>query len=380
MLARPRYPCLIAAGYLIAGTTLLILLALLAGLSRLAANTGGDDLAIVLPRAALVDEGARNISPEQVGIVSALPGIARDRDGRTMTAPQFVAYARIRSKDGPPGSVLIRGVTPEFFRVIDDRFRIVSGRLPRAGNEELVAGIGASDSFVALDPGSSIKIRRSSIWHACGTFVAGGGFWESELWTSADALRAAYGNSSDVTSIWIKLSSPGEYDVLAKALRSDPRLESLSVHRQPDFYAAQSGFLEHFAYVAILVVSVALGSGAILASANSIAIALRGRRRELAVMRALGFRRRDLAISLMLEVWLIGLLSTSIVVLMGAMFWDGHAIDSATFGRAVHFEAALNCKVALLTLAYILALGIFAAILPIRKVVVAPLVTSLRDE
>jgi hypothetical protein len=46
----------------------------------------------------------------------------------------------------------------------------------------------------------------------------------------------------------------------------------------------------------------------------------------------------------------------------------------------VHFEAALNCKVALLTLAYILALGTFAAILPIRKVVVAPLVTSLRDE
>ena len=380
MLARPRYLLLIAAGYLIAGVTLLVLLTLPAGLKRLATQTGGDDLAIVLPSAALVDEGARNISPEQVAIISALPGIARDRDGRAMVAPQFVAYAKIRRKDGLPGSLLIRGVTPEFFKVVGDRFSAVSGNLPRVGHEELVAGIGASNSYVALDPGASVKIRRNAVWRVCGTFSAGGGFWETELWASADALRAAYGNSNDVTSIWLKLSSPGVYDLLAKAVKSDPRLKGLSVHRQRDFYAAQSGFLERFAYIAILIVSVALGSGAILASANSIAVALRGRRRELAVMRALGFRRSNLALSLMVEVWLIGLLSASLVVVMGALFWDGHAINSSTFGRAVHFEAVMDWKVMALTLAYVLALGTIAALLPIRKVIAAPLVGALREE
>lgn len=380
MLARPRYLLLVAAGYLIAGTTLLVLLTLPAGLKRLAAQTGGDDLAVVLPTAALVDEGARNIVPEQVAIVSALAGIARDGDGRAMVAPQFVAYTRIRRKDGSPGSLLIRGVTPEFFRVVGNRLGTVSGNLPREGHEELIAGIGASNSFVALDPGASVKIRRNAVWQVCGTFSAGGGFWETELWTSADALRAAYGNSNDVTSIWLKLSSPGAFDGLAKALRSDPRLQGLGVHRQRDFYAAQSGFLERFAYVGILIVSVALGSGAILASANSISVALRGRRRELAVMRALGFEGNNLALSLMIEVWLVGLLSAALVVAMAAMFWNGHAIDSATFGRAIHFEVVLDWKVALLTLTYVLALGTFAALLPIRKVITAPLVSALREE
>lgn len=380
MLARPRYLLLIAAGYLIAGTTLLVMLTLPAGLKRLAAQTGGDDLAIVLPSAALVDEGARNVSPEQVAIISALPGIARDGRGRAMVAPQFVAYAKIRRKDGLPGSLLVRGVTPEFFQVVGDRFGKVSGNLPREGHAELMAGIGASSSFVALDTGASVKIRRNAVWRVCGTFSAGGGFWETELWASADALRAAYGNANDVTSIWLRLSSPGAYDALAKALQSDPRLKGLSVHRQRDFYAAQSGFLERFAYIAILVVSVALGSGAILASANSIAVALRGRRREFAVMRALGFRGINLALSLMVEVWLIGLFSAALVVALGAIFWSGHAIDSATFGRAIHFEAVMDWKVMLLTIAYVLALGTLAALLPIRKVIAAPLVNALREE
>ena len=380
MVTRPRYLFLVSVGYLIAGFTLLVLLTFPAGLKRLAAQTGDDDLVVVLPTAALVDEGARNIPPEQVAIVSTLPEIARDEGGRVMAAPQFVAYTRIRRKDGSPGSLLIRGVTPEFFRIVDDRFKMVSGSLPREGQEELMAGVGASSSFVSLEPDANVKIKRNAIWKVGGTFSAGGGFWETELWTSADALRAAYGNSNDVTSIWLKMSSPKAFDGLEKALKSDPRLQGLSVHEQRDFYAAQSGFLERFAYVAILIVSVALGSGAILASANSIAVALRGRRRELAVMRALGFRRNALALSLMVEVWLVGLLSAGVVVILGKMVWNGHAIDSATFGRAVHFQVFLDWKVASLTLAYVLVLGTLSALLPIRKVVVAPLVNALRDE
>ena len=380
MAARPRYLLLVAAGYLVAGITLLVLLTLPAGLRRLAAQTGGDDLAVVLPRAALVDEGAQNISPEQVALISTLPGIAHDDDGHAMVAPQFVAYVKTRRKDGLPGSLLIRGVTPEFFRVVGDRFRTISGKLPREGHEELMAGIGAANAFVALDLGASAKIKRGIVWQVCGTFSAGSGFWETELWTRADVLRAAYGNSNDVTTMWVRLSSPGEYGLLVKALQSDPRLNGLSIHRQRDFYAAQSGFLEHFAYLSILIVSAALGSGAILASANSLAVALRGRQRELAVMRAIGFRGTDLTLALMVETWLVGLLSATLVIALGAMFWNGHAIDSATFGRAVHFEVVLDWKVALLTLAYVLALGTLAAILPIRKVITAPLVEALRDE
>ena len=100
MVTRPRYLFLVAVGYLIAGFTLLVLLTFPAGLKRLAAQTGDDDLVVVLPTAALVDEGARNIPPEQVAIVSTLPEIARDEGGRVMAAPQFVAYTRIRRKDG----------------------------------------------------------------------------------------------------------------------------------------------------------------------------------------------------------------------------------------------------------------------------------------
>lgn len=185
-LARPRHTLLIAFGFIVAGITLAVLLTLPAGLKRLAGNTGSPDIAVVLSGNSFNESGAV-FKPELAALVGSLPGIAHDAQGQPLVAPQFVANARLRRSDGSTATVLVRGVTPAFWDVLGPATSMHSGRRFAAGKDELIAGVAAARGFVALDTGATARIRDTP-WHVTGEFAAGGGFWESELWTDMAAL------------------------------------------------------------------------------------------------------------------------------------------------------------------------------------------------
>src|SRR2546430_15275935 len=98
-LARPRHLVLIVAGFAIADMTVTPLIAIPQGLDRLAGSTGRGDIAIVLGASAQ-GEADSMLKPELAALISGLPGIAHDGEGRPLVAAQFVTQIRLRRTDG----------------------------------------------------------------------------------------------------------------------------------------------------------------------------------------------------------------------------------------------------------------------------------------
>jgi len=377
-LVRPRHTLLIAFGFVVAGVTLAVLLTLPAGLKRLAGNTGLPEVAVVLSGNSFNESGA-SFKPEIAALVSSLPGVAHGQDGQPLVAPQFVVDTRLRRTDGTSTTVLVRGVTPVFWEVLGNATSMQSGRRFAAGKDELIAGVASARSFVALDTGATTSVNRNP-WHVSGEFAAGGGFWESELWTDMAALQAAYHAQGAVTCLWVKLTSPAAFKTFKNALEANPQTQGLHALRQRDYYSLQTTFLKYLILAATEVIAVALGLGAILAIVNALGMALAARRRELAIQRAVGFRRAALALALLIEVLVIGAVCAALAVLVAWLAVNGHEIGSSTGGSAIEFRMHVGSSVIGWTFVYVLILGVLSALWPIARAVRAPLTKTLQDE
>lgn len=377
-LARPRHTLLIAFGFVVAGITLAVLLTLPAGLKRLAGNTGSPDVAVVLSGNSFNESGGA-FGSGLAALVGALPGVAHGDRGQPLVAPQFVANARLRRIDGTTATVLVRGVTPMFWEVLGHATSMRSGQRFAAGKDELIAGVAAARGFVAVDTGSTISIHRTP-WRVTGEFAAGGGFWESELWTDMAALQSVYHAQGAVTCLWVKLSSPAAFEAFKQALRDNPQTQGLHAILQRAYYTRQTSFLEYLIVAAAEVIAVALGLGAILAIVNALGMALAARRRGLAIQRAIGFRRAALAAALLVEVLVIGAACAAIAVLVAWLAVNGHEVGSSTGGSAIEFRMHVGASVIGWTFAYVLILGVLGAIWPIARAVRAPLTRVLQDE
>jgi putative ABC transport system permease protein len=377
-LARPRHTLLITFGFIVAGITLAVLLTLPAGLKRLAGNTGSPDIAVVLSGNSFEESGA-SFKPELAALVGSLPGVAHGKKGQPLVAPQFVVDTRLRRTDGTTATVLVRGVTPVFWDIVDHAISMRSGRRFAAGKDELIAGAAAARGFVALDTGATTSIHKSP-WHVSGEFAAGGGFWESELWTDMATLQAAYRAQGAVTCLWVKLTSPAAFKTFKKALHDNPQTEGLHTLRQRNYYTRQTSLLKYLITVATEGTAVALGLGAILAIINALGMALDARRRELAILRAVGFRRGSLALALLVEVLVIGAACAGIAALVAWFAVNGHEVGSSTGGSAIEFRMHVGAGVIGWTFAYVLILGVLSALWPIGRAVRAPLTKTLQDE
>lgn len=378
-LARPRHTLLIAFGFLVAGITLAVLLTLPAGLKRLAGNTGSPDVALVLPGNVFASESSGSVRPRLAALVGSLPGVAHGQDGQPLVAPQFVVDTRLRRTDGSTATMLVRGVTPVFWEVVGHAASMRSGRRFAAGKDELIAGVAAARGFVALDTGATTSIHKSP-WHVSGEFAAGGGFWESELWTDMAALQATYHAQGAVTCLWVKLTSPAAFNAFKQALHDNPQTQGLQAVRQRDYYTDQTAFLKSLITTAAAGIAVALGLGAILAIVNALGMALAARRRELAIQRAVGFSRGSLAVALLVEVLVISAVCAAIAILVAWLAVNGHEVGSSTGGSAIQFRMHVGTAVVGWTFVYVLILGVLSALWPIARAVRAPLTRALQDE
>lgn len=185
-LARPRHTLLIVFGFLVAGTTVALLLTIPAGVRHVAGRTGSPDVAMVLADGAST-ESAGTFSVTKAALLGTLPGVAHAADGSALVAPQFVTDVRLVRIDGSTATVLVRGVTPVFWKVIRKAAELTSGSHFQTGRDQLTAGVAAARSFASLKNGDVIRIHDQP-WHVTGHFSAGGGFWESQLWTGMVAL------------------------------------------------------------------------------------------------------------------------------------------------------------------------------------------------
>ena len=249
---------------------------------------------------------------------------------------ELVIVVIVDHVDGSGSSnVLVRGTPPEGI-AFRPELKIIKGRAPRPGTNEVIVGSAIAGRFKGLSEGQSIDLRRNRPVHVVGVFSAGGSSYESEVWGDLDYIRNSLGREAVVSSARVRLNSPSDYDAYRDIIESDPRF-SMKVTRESDYFAKQSENTATFLKVTGLVMAILFSLAAMLGAAITMNGAVANRTREIGTLRALGFSRGAILTSFLIEAIVLavvgGLIGSALVLLLS--FVSFPIINFQTFSEIV---------------------------------------------
>lgn len=368
-----------AAVFGIAGVVAVLVgvLSIAAGFRRTMMSSAAPDGVIVL-RSGADSEMVSGLSRETTRLIADAPGLGRHEGTALASAELFVIINLPKRATGTDANVPLRGVEAPAFHV-RDRLRIVEGRPFAWGKNEVIVGVGAAREFAGLTVGSKIKVGRDE-WPVVGLFSTGGSTAESEIWTDATVLQAAYSRGDGFQSVSARLESPASFDKFKDALTTNPQLD-VKVRRLSEHYAEQSTALNTLITTLGYLIASLMAVGAIFGALNTMYSSVSARTREIATLRALGFGRGAVVISVLLESVVLALLGGSVGALAAYVTFNGlhtatmnwQSFSQVTFAFAV--TPALLCQgVTLATF-----IGAIGGFFPAIRAARLPIAAALRE-
>jgi putative ABC transport system permease protein len=335
---------------------------MLGDVSRVLAAAGRADNVIILRKGSDAELSSA-ISNDYLGLFRG-PAQVSQASG---LIGEIVVVVIAEHADGSGSSnVLVRGTPPDGI-AFRPELKIISGRAPRPGTNEVIVGKGISGRFKGLSAGQSIDLRRNRPLQVVGEFSADGASYESEVWGDLDYVRNALGREAVVSSVRVRLNSPADFDAYRQVIETDKRF-SMKVMRESDYFEKQSQQTAAFLKAMGLVVAILFSLAAMIGAAITMNGAVAHRSREIGTLRALGFSRRAILTSFLIEaivLAVIGGVIGSALVLVMSVFVSFPVINFQTFSEIViRFHATPAVFVKSLVFSGVMGLigGLFPAI------------------
>jgi putative ABC transport system permease protein len=358
---------------------LVALLAMGEGYSQTLRNTGSDDTAIVL-RGGSASEVSSVLTRDNILVIEQAPGIARDKQGKPIASGEIVVAANLPVRGGAPddeGSVQVRGVGDQAW-ALRSNAKIIAGRAFQPGMRELVVGQGAQRQFVGLQPGHEVKLGTQT-WNVVGVFASGDAY-DSEIWGDADVVADTYRRGSSRTSVFAKLTNAKAMDTFKAALAGDPRLQ-VDVDTTLNYFSKQSEGMSKVMRVMGITVGSIMAIGAIFGALNTMFAAVAARAREIATLRAIGFRGVPVVVAVMLETMLLALLGGLVGGLLAWLIFNGWTASTLAAGSTGQLAFTFKVTPELLWegLKWALAIGFVGGLFPALRAARLPVTTALRE-
>jgi putative ABC transport system permease protein len=348
------------------------------GFEKVMQQNGSADVAMVM-RGGSTAELNSGVSLEASRIVGQSPGIAQDSTGPIVSPEVLLVVDAPRRSTGSDSNVPFRGVTASGFR-IHDKVRVIQGRMFEEGKGEIIVGRQAAVQFSGLEVGG--RMRWSGFdWTVVGVFEANGGLEESEIWSDARTLQTAFDRGTYFQSVYIKLTSAGAFQAFKDAVTTNPQL-NVTVQRHDEYLKAQTEFLSQFVTIAGGVIALLMGLGAVFGAINAMYAAVSARSLEIATLRALGFGRTPVLISVMAEAVLLGVAGGVIGGIVAWIAFDGFQTSTmnwASFSQ-VAFQFAVTPALLVQGTMLALVLGMFGGFLPALRAASLPIAAALRGK
>ncbi|TAH39845.1 MAG: ABC transporter permease [Gammaproteobacteria bacterium] len=361
---------------------LVAMLAMANGFRETLKRTGSDDTAIVM-RGASASEVSSVLGHDATVVIAEAPGIAKDAQGRPIASPELVVAANLPMMGGNPeedfGSVQLRGIG-EMAWELRSNAKIVEGRKFTPGMRELVAGKGAQRQFQGLEVGHEIKLGNQ-MWKVVGIFESNDAM-ESELWGDAGVVGPTYrpngGNSR--TSVFVRLTGANAFDAFKAALVSDPRLQ-VDVDTTLNYFSKQSEGTSKAISAIGIVVGAIMAIGAVFGALNTMFAAVATRAREIATLRAIGFRGLPVVVAIMLETMLLALIGGLLGGFLAWLVFNGYTASTLAAGSTGQLTFEFDVSVALLWtgIKWALAIGFIGGLYPALRAARMPVTTALRE-
>jgi putative ABC transport system permease protein len=291
-----------ALGVALVVMVVVILLSFVSGLRASLELAGEAGNWIILSRGT-VSEGESYIPREESDILRTRPEIATDGSGKVLFSPEMVvpfnAGVKRPATHFQPAS--LRGVTPIAYEV-HRGLKLVAGRWPVPGREEMVIGQKQAARFPELGVGSTFRYGRRN-WTVVGIFADRGSALESEFWADLDVIQQDARFENGFSSFHVVLK-PGTADSFRNALTNDSRL-TVDAMSERQFFADEAKVADQLRAL-VLLVGIIVGTGAAFGGMNTMYAAVARRTREVGVLRTLGFGKGAILASFLAESVILG--------------------------------------------------------------------------
>ena len=282
-----------------------VLLSFAAGIQASLAASGSPSNILVL-RPGATAESTSMIQPEESSRLVQAPNIATDKDGRLLLSHELYVQTSL-SRKGPGGAVAnvaVRGVEETAF-IVHEHVRLLPGEshMCKPGALEVIVGKAARDRYANLDLGCQIPLGRlgNRICTVVGIFEAGGSSFESEIWVPRTTLSDLY-QERVCSSIVLRITDPGAAPETI-AYINGPAV-ALEAKRELDYYRDLSSKTRDIIMITCVLIGI-MAVGAVFAVANTMYAAVDGRRREIAMLRTIGFSKASVMTAFVIESLLI---------------------------------------------------------------------------
>lgn len=349
-------------------------LMLAAGLQKTLVQTGSYDNVIVLRKGATSEvDGA--IEREKAAVVETLPGIATDRNGEQLLAKEVVVLITLPKKAGGTSNVTIRGIGKESL-ALRPQVKLIQGRMPRFGMREMLVGSSLVKRFKGLTLGSTLSDSVRN-WRVVGIMDAGNTAFSSEIWGDAEQVMQTF--RRPVYSIVVfKMNDASQLDKARETIENDPRL-TLQAKRETTFYLEQSEMMAMFLTILGITLTIIFSLGAIIGAMITMYSAVANRVQEIGTLRALGFARRSILLSFLVESVFLGFIG-GCIGLFFASFMQFITISTVNFQSfsELAFKFTLTPAIFFESLAFSLIMGLAGGVLPAFRASRMNIVESLR--
>ncbi|MEE8257851.1 MAG: ABC transporter permease [Acidobacteriota bacterium] len=343
---------------------------------ELTMQTSGDAQNLIVMRQGATVELNSQVTQEQYQTLRDLEGVAKDGREPLVSPEMVVAINRPRRGSTKGANITLRGVKPIALKLRAD-IQIVEGRMFQPGLREIILSRRIQDRF--QDTGLGDRMRfGSSDWEVVGIFDAAGTAQDSEIWADLTLLGQAYGRGAMLTSVLLRTTDVATQEALAKRIEDDPRLRIKAQQETKYYQEANTGS----GLIRVLgnFVAVIMGIGACFAGMNTMYAAVINRRQEIATLRVLGFRRRNILFSFAAESLSLALVG-GVVGCVLALPINGLStgtLNFATFSE-IAFAFRVTPDLVLKGMLFAVFLGLFGGLLPSWNASRQQIVQALRD-
>jgi putative ABC transport system permease protein len=254
--------------------------------------------------------------------------------------------------------------------------KLVDGRMFRPGVNEVIVSRRMQKRFINTDIGDTFRFGPRT-WTVVGVFDADGTAFDSELFADLDYLGLAQ-KRSEYSSLLVKPVDATGAQSVTTAIQNDSRLKLL-VKSEYKYYDDQTKGMRGI-LILVTIVAFFMVLGATLGAMNTMFSAIASRKRELATMRALGFKRRDILLSVIVEAIVLGALAGIAGVLL-ALPVNGISTGTANFitFSEVAFNFRISPGLALFAILLAIVAGVFGGIIPAVSAARMPITRALRE-
>ena len=334
----------------------------------------GDVRNLLVLRKGSTAESSSQISREEARRIKYTPGIARNSAGMPMASAEIIVLILLDRLDGGNANVQVRGVGPIGLE-LRPNLRIIEGRMIEPGKRECIVSRKLADRFAHCRVGDTFHSGKTD-WHVVGIFDAQKSAYESEIWVDADEARDVLKRNFYGPMLLRPVDSAAAAEMTDRMQKD--KLLSVKVITETDYYKEQTKSAGLFQFLASFL-AIIMSIGAAFSAMNTMYAAVGARTREIGTLRVLGFKRREIYASILLESVLLSVLGGLLGCLL-SLPMNGLATGtmSATTFAEVAFEFRITPELLGKGMVFAMVMGAIGGLLPARLAARKPVLDALR--